>query len=62
MDITTVHRNDTCGVQAEPAAGAAVHQGGAALQPQQGAGPGAGVPEGARTPVQDSGPGAPAGS
>ncbi len=43
-------------MQEEPAAGAAVHEGGPAIQPQQGPGPRAGVPEGPRPRVQDTGP------
>ncbi len=51
------HRYDgyVC-VQEEPAAGAAVHEGGPAVQPQQGPGPRAGVPEGPWPRVQDTGP------
>ena len=50
------------GVQEEPAAGAAVDQGGPPFQPPQGPGPGAGVPEGATPRVQDTGPGEKVGS
>ncbi len=54
-DLEHCYNGYVC-VQEKPAAGAAVHEGGPAVQPQQGPGPRAGVPEGPRPRVQDTGP------